>query len=98
MKQLTKEQAINFAESKAFSNMSYREIAEFQINQKKLCIPFNIFHEAVEKTIKRPVFSHEFGLNSDGIKAEIMEGKTPPSFEDIINLIPKEKLIIVGTE
>lgn len=98
MKQLTKDQAINFAESKAFSNMSYREIAEFQINQKKLCMPFSIFHKAVEKTIERPVFTHEFGLNSDGIKAEIMGSKPPPSFEEIINLIPKEKLIIIGKE
>ena len=94
MKQLTKEQAIAFAESKSYENMSHREIAEFQINQKKLCMPFNIFHEAVEKTIERPVFTHEFGMNTEGIKTEIMKGKEAPSFEDIINLIPKDKLIV----
>ena len=91
MKQLTKEQAIAFSESKSYKNMSHREIAEFQINQEKLCMPFNIFHEAVEKTIDRPVFTHEFGMNPEGIKAEIMEGKKAPSFDDIISLILCER-------
>ena len=96
MKQLPKEQAIAFAESESYKDMSHRDIAEFQINQEKMCMPFSIFHEAVEKTINRPVFTHEFGLNYKGIKAEIMDGKEPPSFEEIINLIPKEKLMMVA--
>ena len=95
MKQLTKEQAIAFADSKVYKDMTYKEIAEFQINQELLCMPFNIFHEAVEKTLDRSVFTHEFGLNSEGIKAEIMEGKDPPSFEEILNLIPEDKRVVV---
>lgn len=75
MKQLTKEQAIEFFENESYKDMSYREIAEFQINQQKLCMPFGIFHEAVEKTIGRSVFTHEFGTNSDGIKKEIVKGQ-----------------------
>jgi len=96
MKQLTKEQAIAFSESESYKGMSYQEIAEFQINQEKLCMPFGVFHEAIEKTINRPVFTHEFGLNAEGIKAEVMEGKEPPNFEDIINLIPQGKLIAIA--
>jgi hypothetical protein len=34
-------------------------------------MPFDVFHEAVEKTIGRPVFTHEFGVNANGIRAEI---------------------------
>lgn len=93
MKQLTREQAIDFAESESYKSMNYREIAEFQINQKRLCMPFSVFHEAVEKTINRPVFTHEFGLNADGIRSEIMEGKEPPSFDELINLVPKKRTI-----
>jgi len=94
MKQLTKEQAISFAESKSYEGMSSKEIAEFQINQEKMCMPFEIFHEAVEKTIGRPVFTHEFGMNFEGIKDEIMNGAEPPSFDEIMSLIPKGKLIV----
>lgn len=96
MKKLTKEQAISFSESKAYEGMSHEKIAEFQINQDKICMPFEVFHEAVEKTIGRPVYTHEFGMNLKGIKAEIMEGREPPSFDDIIGLIPRDKLIVVA--
>jgi hypothetical protein len=96
MEQLTKDEAIAFGESKSYEGMSYRQIAEFQINQECLCMPFSKFHEAVEKTLGRPVFTHEFGMNCDGIKAEIMDGKEAPSLEEIVGLIPKEKLLIIS--
>jgi hypothetical protein len=95
MKQLTKDQAVAFATSEAYKTMNHKQIAEFQINQKCLCMPFRIFHEAVEKVLNRPVFTHEFGsLGIDGIRAEIMQGAKPPSFEDIIKLLPKEKTLV----
>lgn len=95
MEQLTKEQAISFSENKLYENMTYRQIAEFQIEQDRLCIPFDIFHEAIEKTLGRPVFTHEFGLNIEGLKKELFGEKEPPTFEDVISLIPKEKLILI---
>jgi len=67
----------------------------FQLFQDKLCIPFDIFHAAIERVLDRPVWTHEFGLNHDGLVAEYL-GKTPkPSFEDIMNLIPEEKRVIL---
>lgn len=89
MSELTKEQAIKLYESGFWETLSYRQRAEFQITTKLLCMPFSIFHEAVEKTLGRPVFTHEFGLNPEGIKAEILEGKSPPTFTEILDLIPK---------
>jgi hypothetical protein len=77
--------------------MSFRERAVFQINERLLCIPFDVFHEAVEKTVGRPVFTHEFGLNYEGIKNEIMNGAPPPTMKEIINMIPKEKRILILT-
>ena len=47
MKQLTKEQAIAFAENNCYENMTYRQIAEFQMEQDRLCMPFGVFHEAM---------------------------------------------------
>lgn len=49
MKQLTKEQAIAFSENKCYESMTYRQVAEFQIEQDRLCMPIDIFHEATEK-------------------------------------------------
>ncbi len=59
-------------------------------------MPFDVFHEAIEKVLHRPVYTHEFGLNYVGIVLEYLGEKQPPTFEEIINMIPEEKRIIVG--
>jgi hypothetical protein len=92
---MTKEQAIALAESKFYEEMSLREIAEFQITEEKLCMPFGVFHEAIEKTLGRPVYTHEFGLNIQGLKDELFNGKAAPTLEEIINLIPESKRVVV---
>lgn len=94
MKQLTKEQAIAFCENKCYEEMNYRQRAEFQIEQQLLCMPFDIFKEAIEKALGRPVFTHEF-VFVDSIKKELYGEKEPSTFEEICALIPKEKLILI---
>ena len=94
MKQLTKEQAIAFSENKCYENMTYRQIAEFQMEQDRLCMPFDVFHKAIKKTLDRPVFTHEFAF-PDRLKKELYGEKEPPTFEEICALIPKEKLILI---
>jgi len=95
MEQLSKEQAIEFCESEKWKDWSDKAIVGFQLFQKRMCVPFSVFHAAIEKVLDRPVYTHEFGLNYDGIVAEYL-GKVPkPSFEDIINMIPEDKLIVV---
>ena len=92
---LSKEQAIKLGESRFWEDMSYKEIAKFQMNERMLCMPFGVFHEALEKTLGRPVFTHELGLNYEGLLKEINGEVETPSFEDVMNLIPAEKRIIV---
>ena len=70
---LTKEQATEFHDSGEWKDWSYREIAEFQMAQELLCVPFSAFHEAMEATLGRPIFTHEFGLNYGGLKKELAE-------------------------
>lgn len=94
MKQLTKEQAIAFAENKLYEGMTYRQIAEFQMEQDLLCMPFSVFHEAIEKTLGRPVFTHEFAF-SDNLRKELYGEKEAPTLDEIINLIPEEKRILI---
>ncbi len=95
---MNKEQAIKLYNSKFWEPMSYKDRAIFQLWEDKLCMPFNVFHEAIEKALGRPVFTHEFGLNRDGLKKELLGEAPTPSFEDIINLIPEDKRLIVITD
>lgn len=95
MKQLTTPQAIAFAESKLYESWTERQIVEFQLFQDKLCMDFNRFHEAIEKVLQRPVFTHEFAF-PDNLKKELLGEAPAPTFEQIIWLIPKEKLILIG--
>lgn len=96
MKQLTREQAIEFGENNVHENWTNEQIVRFQLFQDKMCMPFSRFHEAIEKVLDRPVFTHEFAMNYEGIVLEYLGEKEPPTFEEIIELIPEDKRIIVG--
>ncbi len=71
MKQLSSEEAIEFANKEKYRFMSKYEIAAWQLHQECLCMPFNVFHEAIEYTLGRPVFTHEFGINVENLKLEL---------------------------
>lgn len=75
MKQLSKDEAIIFYNNNLWEPLSFRQRAEFQIKQDRLCMPFDKFHEAIEKTLGRPVFTHEFGLNREGLENELFNGE-----------------------
>lgn len=92
---MTKEQAVTLAESKWWQNKTARELAMFQLHEPLLCMPFDVFHKAVEEALQRPVFTHEFGLNWDGLKKELIGESISPSLEQIIDLIPKDKRILI---
>ena len=47
-----------------------RELAMYQVFEKILLTDFSTFHEGLEKLLDRPVWSHELGLNMDGIRNE----------------------------
>jgi hypothetical protein len=91
-----KEKAIQLYNTNWWEGLSYREIAEFQLFTTELCCPFDVFHEAVEKSLGRPVFTHEFGLNYQGICEEFLGEKESPTIDEILNMIPQEKLIVIG--
>ena len=93
---MTREQAIKLAESEWWEGLSDHDIVMFQLFEDKLCMPFGRFHEAVEKVLGRPVWTHEFAF--DGIKKEFLGDKPAPSWDEIVNLIPAEKRIIVAVQ
>jgi len=95
MKQLTKEQALAFAENKLYEYLTKRQIAEFQLEQDRLCMPFDVFHEAIEKTLNRPVFTHEFGLSRERLYNEVFGSRKRPELQDILKSIPQDKLCLL---
>ena len=96
MKQLTEEQAIRFAESGLWEGWTDEQIVRFQLYQRKVCVDFGRFMTALTKVLGRSVYTHELaGSNLDNIKREILGDKQPPTLEDIMELIPKEKRIVL---
>lgn len=93
-KQLTTEQAIELAKSGIWKEWTDEQIVRFQLFQTKLCMDFSRFHEAMGKVLDRPVFTHEFADQESLIK-EYLGTKPPPTFEEIIDMIPKDKLIML---
>lgn len=96
MRQLTEQEAINFYNNKLYEKMSEKERAIFQMEQDRLCMPFPMFHEALEHTLGRPVYTHEFALNREGLRKELNGEAEPPTFQEILDLIPKDKQVIVA--
>jgi len=97
VKQLTKEQAIAMAESGAWKDMNSHERCEFQLFQQRLCMPFHEFHKAVEATLGRPVYTHEFG-SGGRLAEEFLGEKDAPTWEEIVALIPKDKLMVIKVD
>lgn len=96
MDKFTKEQAIDFCNSKQWEQLTAREITVLQLHQDYLCVPFDVYHKSIEETLARPVFTHEFGLRREKLKEELACLIGKPSFEEIISIISIDKLLIIG--
>jgi len=95
MKQMTKEQAIRFYESRAWDGMTNQQIVELQLFQDRLCIPFFVFHEATERVLCRPVYTHEFA-DKQALIDEYLGNRPAPTFDEIIAAIPEEKRALIA--
>jgi len=93
--QLTKEQAIKMFESKVWMEWTAEQVVRFQLFQKLLCMDFSHFHRCIQEVLGRQVYTHEFAFRDELLK-EYLGAKETPTFEDIINLIPEEKRLIIG--
>lgn len=91
--QLTKEQALKLAKSKVWEKWDDEQIVRFQLYQDRLCMDFGRFHQAIEKVLGRPVWTHEFA-QIDLIRLEYEGIRKKPTLEEIMGQIPKEKLIL----
>lgn len=90
-----KEKAIELAEARHWEGMTHLERACSQLNTVELTMPFEVFHEAVQEALGRPVWTHEFGLNWGGLIDELNGDAPRPTMQQIIELIPEEKRIVI---
>jgi len=96
MNSIGKENAIKLADSNWWIDKTPKEIVDVQLFTSELCMPFDKFHEAIEKVLDRSVYIHEFGMNYEGIVKEYLGERQAPTIEEIVNMIPAEKRIIVN--
>jgi hypothetical protein len=90
-----REAAIKLAQTGWWKGKSPEQICDVQLFTEELCMPFGDFHEAVEKALGRPVFTHEFGLNYDGIVRQYLGDEAAPTMDDILALLPADKTIVL---
>ena len=93
MQQVDKESAIALYESGWWKNLSNESIVKFQLFQSLLCIPFGEFHRAVESVLGRNVWTHEFA-DIVSIRREFLGEKATPTMDEIMALLPQDKLIV----
>lgn len=92
---MTRDDAIFLAGTDWWKGRDARSAALFQMDAMLLCMPMNEFHRIMEEALGRPVYTHEFGLNWDELRRELLGEVAAPSFDDILALLPSTKTIIV---
>lgn len=90
---MTKDEAIALSKSMWWLNASDVEIALFQIREPRLCMPFDDFQMAVERSLGRSVWTHELA-DPQHLLDEIGGSREAPTMEEIIAMIPAEKRIV----
>lgn len=95
---LTRRQAEEMYNSDIWHDWSDLEIVKFQLFEDRLCVKWDRFQAAIESILGRPVFTHEFA-GEDGaqrLRDEYLTLRQPPTMQDIVAMIPEEKLIALN--
>ena len=92
---LTREQAVALYDTCFWENLAYVERARFQLSEKRLCMPFDVFVEAVERALGRPVKVGEF-LASNRLLAELTGERQPPDVGELISMLPEDTRILLA--
>ena len=86
--------AIRIAKTRWWTHIPLADAARIQLREPLLIMDFSAFHEGVEKLLGRPVWTHEF-VDPEGLLREA-GGITPTrTLQDVLDLIPEEKRIVV---
>jgi hypothetical protein len=92
-------QAIILYKSEWWKGLSARQIVKFQLFVDELCMPWSEYHSAVEDALGRDVYTQEFGTNGVGqLQAEFRGDASAPTLQEIIELLPPDKRIVVQSD
>lgn len=94
--QLTEVQAVAVAETGAWKKLTKVQLAMAQLQQGRLFCNFGEFQLAVDELLGRPTWTHEYA-EPWLLWAEYKGEKTPPTMQEILDLLPEEKRILVMT-
>ncbi len=75
--------------------MTKKEKVLDQLKEEVLKVPFSQFHADLEEVLGRPVWTHEIGLNYQGIIDELEGRVEAPTLSEIVSLIPADKRVVV---
>lgn len=94
---MTKEEALAKADTRWWESATNEEIVRFQLYERRLCMPFGRFHEAIEAVLGRPVFTHEFAM-WDALQAEY-EGRREPldPLDSLRQVAPHAEIVALRT-
>lgn len=94
---MTKEQAIALAQTKWWEGLSAHDVVMFQLFESLLCMDFCTYHAALEEALCRTVWTHEIAFPAR-LQREFLGDRCPPTFEEIVSLIPADKRIVLLRE
>lgn len=92
-----KDNAIRLANSGWWKGLTAHEIVRFQLFTSELCMPIDEFQDALEGALGRSVWTHELAY-AGLLQSEFLKELPPPDLNQIMNLIPAEKRIILNLE
>lgn len=91
---MTSDEAIEFFNSGKWKAMTHEQRADFQLAEQLLCMPFDVFHEAVTHALGRPVWTHEFA-NAQALIDERAGRIAKATMKDVMAKLPADKTIVV---
>ena len=91
---MTKDEAIAFYKEGKWKALTHEERAALQLKEDRLCMPLTVYHEAITVALGRDVWTHEFAY-PEKLIAEFNGDAAKPSFDEILALIPADKLMVV---
>ena len=90
-KSIGRRRAIAMLESKWWLVRNPRQIARVQLFTVESCVPFDTFHHAMEVSLGRPIWRHEFGPSLEELIQEFLGERDAPALEEIFALVPEGK-------
>lgn len=94
MRQLSKQEAIQLGQSEWWKDTNQLSIATFQVTQDALCCPIKVYKSALNAVLNRVVFTSELS-KPELLINEMNKDKKPPTFEEIISMLPANKTAFI---